>query len=73
MSCIFTVATEAATPVNGLVVGDRPWLWGTNSGDAKCHRWSPWTKHVSRAWSRETIHGCRTWSGGTDGEGPLVV
>ena len=31
----------------------------------------PWTKHGSRAWSEETIHGCRTWSGGTDCGGTI--
>ena len=31
----------------------------------------PWTKRGSRAWSGETIHGCRTWSGGTDFEGTI--
>ena len=52
--------------VNGPAVEDQPWLWGTNCGDAKCHRWSPWTKCGSCAWSEETIKGCHTWSRGTD-------
>ena len=42
MSCIFIASyTEAATPVNGPAVGDRPWLRRTNCGDAKCRRYSP--------------------------------
>ena len=63
--------TEAATPVNGPAVGDRLWLEGTNCGDAKCCRWSPWTKCGSRTWSGGTIHGCRTWLGRTDCGGTI--
>ena len=58
MSCIFTVATEAATPVNGPVVGDRrPWLWGTNCGDAKCRRLSP----LYQAWQPCMVRGDHPW------------
>ena len=58
---------SSVTPVNGLAVGGRPWLWGTKCADAKCLRWSPWTKCGSHAQSGGTIHGSRTQSGGTIG------
>ena len=66
MSCIFSYWSSHASEWSGS--GGLSVARGTNCGDAKCHRWSPWTKCGSCAWSGGTIHGCHTWSGG-----PLIV
>ena len=57
MSCMVYLATEAATPLNGPVVGDRPWLGGTNCDDAKCRRWPP----LDQAWQPCMVQGDHPW------------
>ena len=59
--------------MNGPAVGDCPWLLGTNCGDAKCRRWSPWIKCGSHARSGGPSMAAALGPGEPIVGGPLVV
>ena len=67
MSCTVYLATEAATPLNGPVVGDRPWLGGPTVMVLSAVDGPLWTKCGSHAWS-----GGSSMAAALDPGGPIV-